>query len=250
MYDYYSLGGGVTDYGFGGLGAGSALSLILVIICMIAASIASKRVSKTFAKYDGVKSMRNVTAEQAAAMVLQSYGINDVEIQHISGELTDNYNPTNKVLSLSDSTFGHNSIAAIGVACHEAGHAAQHAEGYIPIKIRNAIIPACNFGTKAGIPIALLGAALGFEPLVMFGLILYSLIAVFQFITLPVEFNASHRAMKVMEQNDLLVSEELGGARKVLKAAAMTYVCAVASTLANILRYAVILLSRSRSNSR
>lgn len=249
MYDYYSLGGGVTDYGFGGLGTGSMLSLILVVLCMIAASIASKKVSSTFAKYDGVKSMGNVTAEQAAALVLQSYGITDVTIQHIGGNLTDNYNPTNKVLSLSDSTYGHRSIAAIGVACHEAGHAAQHAEGYLPIRLRNAIIPACNFGTKAGVPIALVGVALGFEPLVMFGLILYSLIAVFQFVTLPVEFNASHRAMKVMEQNGILEQSELHGAGKVLKAAAMTYVCAMASTLANILRYAVILLSRSRRNN-
>ncbi len=247
MYDYGYSASPLMDYSFGG---GSMISLILVLLCAVAASIASRKVTKTFQQYDGVGSFRNMTAEQAAQMVLQFYGITDVQIQHIQGQLTDNYNPTNKVLSLSDATYGHNSIAAIGVACHEAGHAAQHAEGYLPIKIRNAFVPVCNIGTKAGIPIALIGAALGFEPLVIVGLLLYSAIAVFQFITLPVEFNASHRAMKVMDETDILSDEELPGARKVLKAAAMTYVAAMASTLASILRYAVILLNRSSRNSR
>lgn len=227
----------------------SMLSLVLVILCAIAAAIASAKVSSTYKKYDRVPSSRRITAEQAARMVLQRAGIMDVQVQHIQGNLTDNYNPKTKVLSLSDSTYGHSSIAAIGVACHEAGHAIQHDKGYLPIKIRNALIPVCNFGTYAGIPLAIIGAALGRESIVVFGLLLYSAIAFFQLITLPVELNASHRAMEQMQESGLLTGEELKGARKVLTAAAMTYVAAVASVLANLLRYTVLLLGRSRRNN-
>lgn len=224
----------------------SMLSLLLVILCAIAAAIASAKVSSTYKKYDRVPSSRRITAEQAARMVLQRAGIMDVQVQHIQGNLTDNYNPKTKVLSLSDSTYGHSSIAAIGVACHEAGHAIQHDQGYLPIKIRNSLIPVCNFGTYAGIPLAIIGAALGRESIVVFGLLLYSAIAIFQLVTLPVELNASHRAMEQMQESGLLTGEELKGARKVLTAAAMTYVAAVASVLANLLRYTVLLLGRSR----
>ncbi len=224
----------------------SMLSLVLVILCAIAAAIASAKVSSTYKKYDRVPSSRRITAEQAARMVLQRAGIMDVQVQHIQGNLTDNYNPKTKILSLSDSTYGHSSIAAIGVACHEAGHAIPHDKGYLPIKIRNALIPVCNFGTYAGIPLAIIGAALGRESIVVFGLLLYSAIAIFQLVTLPVELNASHRAMEQMQESGLLTGEELKGARKVLTAAAMTYVAAVASVLANLLRYTVLLLGRSR----
>lgn len=224
----------------------SMLSLALVILCAIAAAIASAKVSSTYKKYDRVPSSRRITAEQAARMVLQRAGIMDVQVQHIQGNLTDNYNPKTKILSLSDSTYGHSSIAAIGVACHEAGHAIQHDQGYLPIKIRNALIPVCNFGTYAGIPLAIIGAALGRESIVVFGLLLYSAIAIFQLVTLPVELNASHRAMEQMQESGLLTGEELKGARRVLTAAAMTYVAAVASVLANLLRYTVLLLGRSR----
>ncbi len=224
----------------------SMLSLALVILCAIAAAIASAKVSSTYKKYDRVPSSRRITAEQAARMVLQRAGIMDVQVQHIQGNLTDNYNPKTKVLSLSDSTYGRSSIAAIGVACHEAGHAIQHDQGYLPIKIRNALIPVCNFGTYAGIPLAIIGAALGRESIVVFGLLLYSAIAIFQLVTLPVELNASHRAMEQMQEGGLLTADELKGARKVLTAAAMTYVAAVASVLANLLRYTVLLLGRNR----
>ncbi len=147
----------------------SMLSLLLVILCAVAAAIASAKVSSTYKKYDRIPSARRITAEQAARMVLQRAGIMDVQVQHIQGSLTDNYNPKTKVLSLSDSTYGHSSIAAIGVACHEAGHAIQHDQGYMPIKIRNALIPVCNFGTYTGIPLAIIGAALGQESIVFSG---------------------------------------------------------------------------------
>jgi len=241
MYPYYNYYFGSYDYGME-----SVVSLILVLLCALAAGIASAAVRHAYQKYDRVPSARHITAEQAARMVLQQAGITDVQVQHIAGELTDNYNPSTGILSLSDSTYGHSSIAAIGVACHEAGHAVQHAKGYVPIKIRNAILPICSFGTKAGIPLALVGAIFGSETLIVIGLLLYAAIAVFQFVTLPVEFNASHRAMTIMRDSGLLSGEELTGARKVLTAAAMTYVAALASVLANLLRYAVLLLGRNR----
>ena len=181
--------------------------------------------------------------------MLDFYGITNVSIQHISGELSDNYNPSTNIISLSDSTYGHSSIAAIGVACHEAGHAAQHAQGYVPIKVRNAIVPICNIGSAAGVPLALIGIFLNMSGLVYFGLLLYSFVALFQFATLPVELDASHRALKVIDETKMLEGNEYSGARKVLTAAAMTYVVAVATALANLLRFVVIFLGgRNRSN--
>jgi len=222
---------------------------VLVVLCFFAALIASSKVKSTYRKYDAVESTNRLTAEQAVARVLQYYGITDVTIQHISGELTDNFNPKTKVISLSDSTFGHTSIAAIGVACHEAGHAAQHAEGYVPIKLRNAVIPVCNIGSTLGLPIAILGVFLNTLNLVYIGLILYSFITIFQFITLPVELDASHRALKVINETGMLTDEERGGARKVLTAAAMTYIVAAATALANLLRFVVMFLGGSRRNN-
>ena len=160
---------------------------ILVLVCFAVSMIASARVRSTYRKFDGVESTNRMTAEQAVAKVLQYYGITDVQIQHIEGELTDNFNPKTKIISLSDSTFGHSSIAAIGVACHEAGHAAQHAQGYVPIKLRNAVIPVCNIGSAMGIPIAILGVILNTVNLVYIGLLLYAFITLFQLITLPVD---------------------------------------------------------------
>lgn len=222
---------------------------ILVLVCFAVSMIASARVRSTYRKFDGVVSTNRLTAEQAVAKVLQYYGITDVQIQHIEGELTDNFNPKTKIISLSDSTFGHSSIAAIGVACHEAGHAAQHAQGYVPIKLRNAVIPVCNIGSAMGIPIAILGVILNTVNLVYIGLLLYAFITLFQLITLPVELDASHRALKVIRETGMLTANEQHGARSVLSAAAMTYVVAAATALANLLRFAVIFLGNSRRSN-
>lgn len=222
---------------------------ILVLVCFAVSMIASARVRSTYRKFDGVESTNRLTAEQAVAKVLQYYGITDVQIQHIEGELTDNFNPKTKIISLSDSTFGHSSIAAIGVACHEAGHAAQHAQGYVPIKLRNAVIPVCNIGSAMGIPIAILGVILNTVNLVYIGLLLYAFITLFQLITLPVELDASHRALKVIRETGMLTANEQHGARSVLSAAAMTYVVAAATALANLLRFAVIFLGNSRRSN-
>lgn len=219
--------------------------LILVIPALILASIAQIKIKTTYAKYSGVKNGRRLTGAQAAMMVLNHYDIHDVRIEHVSGNLTDHYDPRTNVIRLSDGVYNGTSIAAVGVACHEAGHAAQHAEGYLPIKIRNAIIPVCNLGSAAGIPLALFGLIFSIGWLVDFGLILYSLIAVFQFATLPVEFNASIRAIRVIDENNILYDDEISGAKKVLRAAAMTYVASLVVSLANLLRY-VLIFNRRR----
>ncbi len=171
-----------------------------------------------------------------AQQVLAYYGINDVTIRPIAGKLTDNFNPKTKVLSLSQSNFSGTSIAAVGVACHEVGHAIQHATDYYPIKVRSALVPVANIGSWVGIPLALAGYVMGFHPLVSIGLMLYSLIAIFQFVTLPVEFNASSRAIKAIEEQGLLYEDETQSAKKVLSAAAMTYVASLVVSLANLLR--------------
>ena len=210
--------------------------LILVVPAMIVAAIAQFKVNSAFKKESTHLSSRGLTGAQAAQRVLSYYGITNVRIEAISGKLTDHYDPRSNVIRLSTDVYSSTSIAAIGVACHEAGHAAQHAENYVPIKIRNAIIPVCNIGSQLGLPLVLIGFIVGFEPLVTIGLVLYALISVFQFVTLPVEFDASARAMKVITETGLLYEDEQKGARKVLTAAAMTYVAALIVSLANLLR--------------
>ncbi|MEE1011801.1 MAG: zinc metallopeptidase, partial [Acutalibacteraceae bacterium] len=168
--------------------------------------------------------------------VLQYYGINNVQIQMTQGKLTDHYDPRANVIRLSPAVFSGSSIASVGIACHEAGHAAQHAEDYKPIKIRNSLIPVCNIGSSLGIPLAVIGLFMGFEPLIIFGLALYGAVFLFHLVTLPVEFNASRRAIKVIEDTNLLYDEEVKGAKKVLSAAAMTYVASMLVALANLLR--------------
>ncbi|MBQ9066064.1 MAG: zinc metallopeptidase [Clostridia bacterium] len=220
---------------------------ILVVIAFLAALIAQARVKYTYSRFDKVMSRRGLTAEQAAAEVLRSYGIYDVEIRPIAGNLTDNFNPKTKIISLSEATYGHSSIAAIGVACHEAGHAAQHAQGYVPIKIRNAIIPVCNLGSRLGIPLALVGMFIPNDAgrlMIIIGLALYAFVALFQFATLPVELDASHRALKVINETQILTDDERKGARQVLVAAAMTYVVAIATALADLFRMIVLLNGR------
>ncbi len=221
------------------------LYLVIVGPALLFAIGAQIKVKNNFNKYSRVMSSRGLTGANAALQVLSYYGIHDVQIERVSGKLSDHYDPKSKVIRLSDSVFNSSSVAAIGVACHEAGHAAQHAQGYAPIKWRNAILPVCNIGSTLGIPIALIGLFLNNDFLVNFGLVLYSLIAVFQFITLPVEFNASKRAVEVIGQTNILDEEEIIGTKKVLSAAAMTYVAALATSIANLLRF-IIMFGRGR----
>ena len=221
------------------------LYLVIVGPALLFAIGAQIKVKKSFNKYSRVLSSRRLTGANAALQVLSFYGIHDVRIERVSGKRSDHYDPKSKVIRLSDEVFNSTSVAAIGVACHEAGHAAQHAESYGPLKFRNAIIPVCNIGSTLGIPIALIGVFLNFGILIDIGLALYALIAVFQFITLPVEFNASRRAVDVISQTQILDEDEIIGTKKVLSAAAMTYVAALATSLANLLRF-IIMFGRGR----
>ncbi len=221
------------------------LYLVIVGPALLFAIGAQIKVKNSFNKYSRVMSSRRLTGANAALQVLNFYGIHDVQIERVSGKLSDHYDPKSKVIRLSDEVFSSTSVAAIGVACHEAGHAAQHAQSYAPLKWRNAIIPICNIGSTLGIPIALIGVFLNFGILIDIGLALYALIAVFQFITLPVEFNASRRAVDVISQTHILDEEEISGTKKVLSAAAMTYVAALATSIANLLRF-IIMFGRGR----
>lgn len=205
------------------------------------------KVKRAFRRYSSVHAMCGMTGAQAAARLLQLNGITDVQIRQIGGTLTDYYDPKNKEICLSGDVYNATSVAAIGVACHEAGHACQHAQGYAPLKIRNAAIPATRIGSSLGIPLVLLGMVFTWRPLIMVGIVLYALVALFQLLTLPVEFNASRRAFQTIESNQFLTEQEYRGAKKVLTAAALTYVAALASALATLMR---LLLLAGRSNDR
>lgn len=205
------------------------------------------KVKRAFRRYSSVHAMCGMTGAQAAARLLQLNGITDVQIRQIGGTLTDYYDPKNKEICLSGDVYNATSVAAIGVACHEAGHACQHAQGYAPLKIRNVAIPATRIGSSLGIPLVLLGVVFTWRPLIMVGIVLYALVALFQLLTLPVEFNASRRALQTIESNQFLTEQEYRGAKKVLTAAALTYVAALASALATLLR---LLLLAGRSNDR
>lgn len=205
------------------------------------------KVKRAFRRYSSVHALCGMTGAQAAARLLQLNGITDVQIRQIGGTLTDYYDPKNKEICLSGDVYNATSVAAIGVACHEAGHACQHAQGYAPLKIRNAAIPATRIGSSLGIPLVLLGVVFTWRPLIMVGIVLYALVALFQLLTLPVEFNASRRALLTIESNQFLTEQEYRGAKKVLTAAALTYVAALASALATLLR---LLLLAGRSNDR
>lgn len=219
--------------------------IYLLIPAMVIALAAQIAVKRAYSKMSSVYSKSGYSGAQAALAVLRYYGITDVRIEQCSGKLSDHYDPKHKVIRLSEGVFSSTSIAAIGIACHEAGHAAQHATAYLPIKIRNSILPVCQIGSYAGIPLAFLGMALSFEPLIFGGLLLYSFIMLFQLVTLPVELNASNRAIAVIEDTGLLRDEtELKGAKKVLRCAAMTYVAALISSLANLLRFILIFTRR------
>ena len=209
---------------------------ILVIPVFIISFIIQAKMKSTFSKFSQVANSRRITGAQAAEMVLRYYNIQDVRIERINGSLTDCYDPINKVIKLSDSVYDNPSIAAVGVACHEAGHAAQHAEKYVPIRIRNYILPVCNIGSKISIPLLIAGVIFSAQPIIWIGIGLFAFTAIFQIVTLPVEFNASNRALNVIESTGILSYEEKRGAGKVLKMAAMTYVAALAMSLAQLLR--------------
>ena len=225
--------------------------LVLVLPCMIFAMIASSRVNSTFQKYSQQYSQRRLTGAEAARRVLTHNGVSGVRIERVAGNLTDHYDPRTNVIRLSDSVYASTSTAAIGVAAHEAGHAVQYAKGYAPIKLRAAIIPLTNFGSKLAMPLSLAGILLaafgGFSTiLVDLGIAAFGLSFVFQLITLPVEFNASRRAIRAIEEAQILTDEERRGAQKTLKAAAMTYVAAMAVALAQLLRLIVLFGNRRR----
>lgn len=216
------------------------LTGFIMVPVIIFAFICQIKVNSNYKKFSKIANSRGMTGADAAYNLLRINGITDVKIRKIQGNLTDHYNPQTKEICLSEGVFGSRSIAAVGIACHEAGHACQHAVGYFPLKIRNAVIPATKFGSTLGIPLALFGIIFNFEPLIYVGIILYSLVALFQLITLPVEFNASKRALQTISANGFLVGEEYNGAKKVLTAAALTYVAALASSLATLLRLLIV----------
>ncbi|MCH5190841.1 MAG: zinc metallopeptidase [Oscillospiraceae bacterium] len=220
--------------------------VILVLPMIIFSIIASAKVNSAFKKYSSIMSARRLTGAQAAFEILRYYGITNVRIERVSGKLTDHYDPKTNVIRLSDAVYNSTSVAAIGVACHEAGHAAQYAQSYVPIKIRNAIFPAASIGSRAGIPLAILGLLFNLQILAIAGVVFFSLAVLFQLATLPVEFNASRRALKVIGEIDLLSENEKKGAEKVLSAAAMTYVAALAVSLANLLRLIIMMGRRKR----
>lgn len=209
---------------------------ILVLPAFVVALLAQVYLKSVYRKMSRVFSVRGITGAQAAQRVLQYYGISNVAVEPVAGTLSDHFDPRSNVIRLSEGVYSSNSIAAIGIACHEAGHAAQHNERYAPILLRNAILPVVNIGSALGLPLAIFGVILEFFPLVIIGLVLYALIAVFQLATLPVEFNASRRAVKVIDEIDLLSTEEQMGAKKVLTAAALTYIAALVVSVANLLR--------------
>ena len=225
--------------------------LVLVLPCILLSLWASSNVSSTFNKYAKQLSIRHITGAEAAQRVLAANGVRGVRIDRVSGNLTDHFDPKTNVIRLSDNVYSSTSTAAIGVACHEAGHAVQYAVGYVPIRLRAAIIPITNFGSKIAMPLILIGillSALGnvSYTFVYLGIAAFSLSLVFQLVTLPVEFNASRRAMQAIESANILTEEEQRGARKTLTAAAMTYVAATAVSLAQLLRLIMIFGGRRR----
>lgn len=227
--------------------------IVLVLPCILLSLWASSNVNSTFKKYSRQHSLRRITGAQAAQRVLSANGVYGVRIERVSGNLTDHYDPKANVIRLSDSVYDATTTAAIGVACHEAGHAVQYAQNYAPIKLRAAIIPITNLGSKLAMPLILLGMVLTFlgnfsYSIVYLGIGCFALSLVFQLVTLPVEFNASRRAMQAIENGELLTQEEQKGARKTLTAAALTYVAATAVSLAQLLRLLMIFGGRRRND--
>lgn len=236
-------------------------TILILIPPMIFALIAQAKVNSAYKKYSQVRSSRGITAHEAARQILDANGLSYIKVEHISGKLTDHYDPKAEVIRLSDSVDGNQSVAAIGIAAHECGHAIQHAEGYAPIKLRSALVPITNIGSRLSMIFIIIGLVLvsaqrGAEAMEMYnfgmavaviGILLFSLSTVFQLVTLPVEFNASSRALKTLDEFHILEDSEIPQAKKVLSAAAMTYVAALVSSLASLLRIVLIVLGSGRS---
>lgn len=220
--------------------------LVLVLPMIVFSLICSASVNGTFSRYSKIAIRRGITGAAAAEQVCRMENARGVQVAPVPGKLTDHYDPRSQTISLSDDVYSSASVAAVAIAAHEAGHAGQYANGYGPIKARMALVPVCRFGSGLSIPLVLLGFALGYDVLINLGILLFALVFVFQVITLPVEFNASRRAMRALESGNILDDDELRQARKVLNAAAMTYVAAMAVSLAQLLRY--VLLSQRRRN--
>ena len=227
----------MLGYGYG-YGYYMDWTYLLVLIGAVVCMVASARVNSTYKKYARVRSMSGMTGEEAARRILNQNGIYDVRIEQVRGNLTDHYDPSAKVLRLSDSVYGSNSVAAIGVAAHECGHAVQHNQSYAPLKIRSLLVPAANIGSRLGLPIVILGVIFGGAGslLAQIGIWVFSIAVLFQIVTLPVEFNASNRAMRMLSEYGILGQQEVGHVRKVLGAAALTYVAAAASSVLQLLR--------------
>ena len=222
-------------------------TIIILIPALIFSLIAQLMVKGAFSKYSGVRNSRGYTGADAARAILDRNGLSYIRIEHINGELTDHYDPGANVIRLSDSVYNNDSVAAVGVAAHEAGHAVQYAEGYGPIKVRSAIIPITQFGSNLSTPLVILGIIFSSNVLITAGILLFCTVVLFQAITLPVEFNASGRALKVLREEHFLDDDEMKGAKSVLTAAALTYVAAMFSAPASLAR---LLLIRNRNNSR
>ena len=239
-------------YGMYGYGYGDRLdpTIFLVLIGVLLSLWAQNRVNSTFARYSRVRSFSGMTGAEAARRLLNAQGIYDVTVQPVSGKLTDHYDPRTKVVKLSDSVYNATSVAAIGVAAHECGHAMQHNEGYGPLRFRSALVPVANFGSQLSWPMILLGILFGGlgSPLVQVGILMFSLAVLFQMVTLPVEFNASSRAVRLLDSQGILSGEEVDGTRKVLKAAALTYVAAAAGSILQLLRLVILFGGRDRDN--
>ena len=231
-----------TDFYYAnrGMGWGFDGTYELIILAFLISALVSAKMNATFSKYSKVRSYCGMTGAQAAQRILSSAGIYDVRIEHVSGKLTDHYDPSNKVLRLSDAVYGNTSIAAIGVAAHECGHAVQHARNYVPLSVRSAIVPVANFGSQLSWPLFLAGLIFSFRPLLMIGILLFCAALLFQIVTLPVEFNASARALRMLDETGIMGRQEIRGTKKVLRAAAMTYVAAVIGSLLQLLRLLIL----------
>ena len=213
---------------------------ILVLIGVVLSLFASSQVKGTFAKYSKIRSYSGMTGREAAEQILRRNGIYDVQVTHIAGNLTDHYDPRNKTLALSDPVYNSTSVAAIGVAAHECGHAIQHQKGYGPLVLRSTLVPAANIGSSLSWPIFVAGLIFSMRPLLMLGILMFGLAVIFQLVTLPVEFNASSRAIRILEGNGMLGESEITGAKKVLRAAAMTYVAAALMSILQLIRLIAI----------
>ncbi len=241
MYGGYGMGYG---YGYGLFDP----TILLVLIGVALSLWAQGRVNSAFSRYSKVRSRTGMTGAEAARRLLNSQGIYDVTVRAVSGNLTDHYDPRTKTVNLSESVYNASSVAAIGVAAHECGHAMQHNEEYGPLKFRSALVPVANLGSQISWPLILIGVIFGGlgSPLVQIGILMFTLAVLFQLVTLPVEFNASSRAVKLLDSQGILASDEVSGTRKVLSAAALTYVAAAATSILQLLRLIILFGGRNR----